>query len=74
MVINALLLLFVGKIVKGFTVAGFWPRSWQWSSVWFSVVMNLLLGRGPKIEVRRGDALPRMTILPRGGGGPVIDV
>ena len=74
-VINALLLLFVGEIVKGFTVAGFWPA--VWGSVVISLVsmvMNLLLGRGPKIEVRRGGRPPRDDDPPPGGGGPVIDV
>ena len=74
-VINALLLLLVGEVVKGFTVAGFWPA--VWGSVVISgvsMILNALLGRGPKIEVRRGSRPPRNRDDPPGGSGPVIDV
>ncbi|MFO1460288.1 MAG: phage holin family protein [Verrucomicrobiota bacterium] len=74
-VINALLLRFVGEVVKGFTVADFWTA--VWGSIVISLVstiMNLLLGCGPKIEVRRGGRPPRNKGPSDGGGGPVIDV
>ena len=78
-VINALLLLFVGQLVKGFVVDGFWSAFWGSLVISLvSMVTNLLVGRGPRIEVRRGGGPPasaprRDDDDPR-GGGPVIDV
>ncbi|MCW5557068.1 MAG: phage holin family protein [Verrucomicrobiae bacterium] len=79
-VINAVLLLLVGELVKGFHVDGFWSA--VWGSLVISVVSmvtNVLLGRGPRVEVRRGGAASnRGKDNGRkdgpGGGGPVIDV
>lgn len=78
-VINALLLLFVGQLVKGFVVEGFWSAFWGSLVISIvSMVTSLLVGRGPRIKVRRGgQASPppsrRDDDDPR-GGGPVIDV
>jgi putative membrane protein len=72
-VINALLLYFVGNLVKGFSVAGFWPafKGALLISV-VSVIANMMLGT-KRIEVRT-----HQTRKPPGpdhsGGGPVIDV
>lgn len=73
LVINALLLLLVGQVVKGFEVAGFWPAVWGALVISIiSILVNLFLGRGPKVKVTRGRR--------RGGrdddasGGGVIDV
>src|SRR5471032_1146650 len=48
LVINALLFLFVGRLVDGFHVAGFWPA--LWGSVVVSVTNMVLSGlmRGPR--------------------------
>jgi putative membrane protein len=67
-VINAILFLFVGRLVDGFTVEGFWP------AVWGSVVVSLtnfvvnafIRSSGPS---RGGPPGP-----PRGPGGDVIDI
>lgn len=67
-VINAILFLFVGRLVDGFTVEGFWP------AVWGSVVVSLtnfvvnafMRSSGPR---RGGPPKP-----PRGPGGDVIDI
>ncbi|MBN8246438.1 MAG: phage holin family protein [Verrucomicrobia bacterium] len=76
-VINALLLLLVGELVKGFTVDGFWAA--VWGSLVISVVSlltNALLGRGPRIQVTRRPGRPEGPGRDDGpgGGGPVIDV
>lgn len=75
-VLNALLLLFVGHVVKGFDVAGFWPALWGSLIISFvSLMINALLGRGPRVEVRRGPRHPGSDRGPgSGGNGPVIDV
>ena len=77
-VINALLLLFVGQLVKGFGVDGFWSAFWGSLVISVvSIVTNLLVGRGPRIEVRRGGSPRRPSGRDDnnpGGGGPVIDV
>ena len=72
-VLNALLLMFVGRLVRGFEVAGFWPA--LWGSLVISIVsitINLLLGRGARVQVRRGTT--RSPEDKGGGDGPVIDV
>ena len=73
-VLNALLLLLVNHLVRGFVVPGFWSAFWGGiviSSV--SIVLNLLLGKGPKFRgsIRRNK--PRGSD-PGAGSGPVIDV
>ncbi|MBI4175011.1 phage holin family protein [Candidatus Berkelbacteria bacterium] len=46
-VINALMILLVGTIVKGFTVVGFWPAFWAAILLWLiSFVTNWLLESG----------------------------
>lgn len=66
-VINALLLYFVGNIVRGFTVTGFWPALWGAAVI---SLISLVLHAG--ISPRRKPARPPPT---RGdSGGPVIDV
>lgn len=73
LVINALLLLSVGRLVKGFQVAGFWPAFW--GALVISVVTlitGLFLGRGPRVQIKPGGGRRK----PGGGdgNGPVIDV
>jgi putative membrane protein len=72
-VINAVLLYFVANLVKGFSVAGFWPafKGALVISI-ISVIANLILGK------KRPEAPPPQSRRPPGpdhsGGGPVIDV
>lgn len=75
-VINAVLLMFVGGTVKGFHVAGFWAAFWGGLVIGIvSLVASLFLGRGPKVEVRRGGRPKNPSDGPdAGGSGPVIDV
>lgn len=76
-VINALLLLLVGELVKGFTVQGFGSAVWGSLVISLvSIVTNLLLGRGPRIEVTRRPRRSGTSGRDDGpeGGGPVIDV
>jgi putative membrane protein len=72
LVINALLLCFVGSLVKSFVVADFWAAFWGSLIISFvSLILNTLTGTGSsRIEFRRGKR-------PSGrddGDGPVIDV
>jgi len=71
-VINALLLYFVGYLVKSFAVADF--RAAFWGALVISVVslvLNSLTGTGDsRVQFRRGRSRPDR----RDGGGPVIDV
>lgn len=47
-VINALMILLVSTIVKGFDVAGFWPAFWAAIVLWLiSVVTNWFLDSHP---------------------------
>lgn len=69
LVINAFLFLFVGRIVDGFTVSGFWPAFW--GSIILSitnVVANALLRSPPP--------RPPGPTAPGSGstGGDVIDI
>lgn len=73
LVINALLLLLVGELVKSFHVAGFWPAFWASLVISvISVLLNSLTGTGSaRVTVRRG----RIKRPKDGDGpGPVIDV
>lgn len=74
LIINAGLLYLVGRFVKGFTVAGFWPAFWGALVISIvSLVLNTLTGTGEgRVRVRRKTATER----PPGGdgNGPVIDV
>jgi putative membrane protein len=38
LVINAMIILFAGQLVKGFHVEGFWP------ALWFSIVLSIFTG------------------------------
>ncbi|HAB19648.1 MAG TPA: phage holin family protein [Verrucomicrobiota bacterium] len=72
-VLNALLLMFVGRLVRGFQVDGFWPALWGGLVISIvSITINLLLGRGARVQVRRGT--PRSPGDKGGDDGPVIDV
>jgi putative membrane protein len=75
LVINALLLYFVGTLVKGFQVEGFWPAFWGGMLISIvTVVLNTFTGSGesrihlhpPRRRHGRHDPPP--------GQGPVIDV
>lgn len=74
LVINAGLLLLVGRLVKDFQVAGFWPAFWGALVISvLSVILNTLTGSGQgRLRVRRAPAGSK----PAGGDGdgPVIDV
>jgi putative membrane protein len=74
LVINALLLYFVGIVLQThFQVDGFLPAFWGALIISLvSVVLNSLTGTGrSRIEFRRGRRPPDSD---RGGNGPVIDV
>lgn len=74
-VLNALLLMLVDKFVKGFHVAGFWTAFWGGLVISVvSIVINLMLGQGPTVQIRRGPRPPRNDDRGPGGGGPIIDV
>lgn len=74
-VLNALLLMLVDKFVKGFHVAGFWPAFWGGLVISVvSIVINLMLGQGPQVQIRRGPRPPRNKDGGPGGSGPIIDV
>lgn len=72
-VINALLFLWVGKLVEGFHVAGFWPALWGALIVSVTNMMVSAMFRGPPRPPRRGPPAPP----PAAGssrGGDVIDI
>lgn len=74
LVINALLLWGVGFAVKGFQVAGFWPAFWGALVIsTISLLTSVLLGRGPRMDARRGPPPPPPP-GPPAGEGPLIDV
>ena len=75
LVINALLLLFVGNYVKGFHVQDFWAAFWGGLIISIiSLLLNSLTGTGnARIRVTRGSR-PGPPPPKGGGGGPVIDV
>ena len=72
-VINALLLYFVGQLVKSFHVADFWSALWGALIISLvSLVLNSLTGTGgQRIEFRRARRQPDHR---DDGHGPVIDV
>jgi putative membrane protein len=74
-VINAVLLYWVGHLVKGFHVETFWPAFWGALVVSFiSMLLNTLTGTNQsRITYRRGGPPPPPN-RPGDGGGPVIDV
>jgi putative membrane protein len=69
LVINAFLFYFVGHIVDGFTVAGFWP------ALWGSIVLSLtnLIANAFLRSAPPGPPGPPSQ-GPGAGGGPVIDI
>ena len=72
LVINAILLLLVGKIVNDFNVHGFWAAFWGGLVISFiSFVANGLIG---KPEKRPAASEPPRRPPPPAGSGPVIDV
>lgn len=79
LVINAGMLLLVGKLVRGFHVAGFWPAFWGALIIGLAtLVLNSITGAGgSRVKVQRfpGRRPPRPRPPgPQGGDGPVIDV
>ncbi len=67
-VINAFLFLFVGRLVDGFTVSGFWP------AVWGSLVLsltNLVMSGFMRSSGPRPPVPPKGPAAP---GGDVIDI
>ncbi len=72
-VINAVLLYFVGQLVKAFHVADFWSALWGALVISLvSLVLNSLTGAGEhRIEFRRTRG---RTDRHDDGSGPVIDV
>jgi putative membrane protein len=76
-VINALILYFVGQLLPGFHVDGFWWAFWGALIISVvSVVLNVMIGGNARVEIRRGGGPPRQGPpgAGGGGGGPVIDV
>ena len=77
LVINAALLFWVGKLVKGFHVDSFSAAFWGALIISIvSLVLNSLTGTGnARAKIRRGPPPPPPPDRDdRGGGGPVIDV
>ena len=74
LVINALLLLLVGSLVKGFHVASFWDAFWGGLIISLvSLLLNSLTGTGDaRMQVRRVRRPP--DDRNDKGNGPVIDV
>jgi len=72
LVVNALLLFFVGQIVKAFHVADFWSAFWGALAISLvSLLLNSVTGTGDsRIEFRR----TRSKSDGNDGDGPVIDV
>jgi putative membrane protein len=67
-IINAILFLFVGRLVDGFTVAGFWPA--VGGSLVLSVT-NFVVNGAMRTSRRRPPGPPRGPSPP---GGDVIDI
>lgn len=77
LVINAFLIYFVGTLVKGFHVEGFWPAFWGGLIVSLvTVVLNTVTGSGEQRLTLRQRAAQRRRGRedPPPGKGPVIDV
>jgi putative membrane protein len=72
LVINAILLYFVGHLVKSFVVADFWAAFWGSLVISVvSIVLNSITGAGEgRIELRRS----RSRSGRQDGDGPFIDV
>jgi len=71
--INALLFLWVGKLVKGFHVAGFWPALWGALIVSATnLIISMLMRSSTKPRPPRGG--PPAAGTGGGKGGDVIDI
>ncbi len=71
LVINALLFLWVGHLVKGFHVAGFWPALWGALIVSVTNMVVSAMVRRPQPPGRGPPAQPPAA---GGKGGDVIDI
>lgn len=76
LVINALMLYWVGGLVKSFHVDSFWSAFWGALVISIiSIFLNTLTRTGnSQIQVRRGVPPPPRNPPPDDGGGPIIDV
>jgi putative membrane protein len=76
LVINALLLYFVGFIVRGFHVADFWSAFWGALIIGvISLTVNMLTGTGrSRVEIKTHRKRADVDSHRDDGGGPVIDV
>jgi putative membrane protein len=76
LVINALLLYWVGALVKSFHVDSFGSAFWGALIISIiSIVLNTLTGTGnARIQAQRGPPSPPAKRRDDDGGGPVIDV
>jgi len=73
-VVNAVLLLLVDKLVKGFSVNGFWAAFWGGVVISIvSFIANGLIGK-PVKRPEASDPPPSQRKPPPPGNGPVIDV
>lgn len=74
LIINGLVFYFVGALLKGFHVAGFWPAFWGALIVSLvSLAVNALVGRGrSRVEFKWRRRPPNSDR--HDGNGPVIDV
>lgn len=73
-VVNALLLLLVGNLVKGFYVAGFWSAFWGGVVISIvSFIANGLIGK-PAKRPEASEPPPPSQRKPPHGKGPIIDV
>lgn len=70
-VINALLFLFVGKLVQGFEVAGFWPAV---GGALVVSITNFVVSRLIKTKPRRGHPSAPTARSDRGKKDDVIDI
>src|SRR3989442_3608625 len=75
LVINALLLFFVGRILTSFRVESFWAAFWGALVISLvSMAMNALVGTNHKDRPAQSRERSRPPKPPPGGSGPVIDV
>jgi putative membrane protein len=74
-VVNAVLLLLVGNLVKGFYVAGFWSAFWGGVVISIvSFIANGLIGKPVKRPAASEPQPPPPERKPPPGDGPIIDV
>lgn len=72
-VVNALLLMMVGNLVKNFHVAGFWAAFW--GGIIISIISFIANGLIGKPEARPpSSGQPPSSSPPPPGKGPIIDV